>query len=168
MTRSPSQLVDDLIAAPKEIAGSPSWKPTEFDPSEMRMVLPLLIDGVQTSAHVEIKAYPMAETLKFRILLIMEKCVFRVDFSRDEHHVNSYDAPADLAGLPLAGPHYHAWADNKRFCSRSSLPDKLHNARLLPSTCQTFDNVVRWVCGVLNIAQPRIGLIDLPRRTMLL
>ena len=166
--RSVSRLVDDLIAAEKEIGGHPDWQHTEYDPTELRMLMPLLIDGVSSGAQIEVKSYPSITPMKFRLMLIMEKCIFRIDFVVDETHTNSLDRPSDLYITMIRGPHYHSWYDNKRFCTQSTLPDRLKNARVVPADLRTFDNVFRWFCGELNIVQPPPGYVDLPRRTTLL
>ena len=161
-------LIDNLIAARKEIGGIPDWRPTDTDPSEFRLVMPLTIDGVSTGSHLEIISYPNATPVRFRTLLVAEKCVARIDYVFDEPHVNSFDRPHDLLEFDFCEPHYHSWSDNKRFCTRLSLPERLQNARILPTSARSFDSVLRWFCAELNIEQPPNGLIALPMRTTLI
>ncbi len=161
-------LVDQLIAAQKAISGIPEWRHSEHDRRELRLISPLTIDGASTGAHIEIKSYPNSHDLRYRLLLIVEKCVYRVDHVNNEHHTNSFDRPSDLKEYSFCEPHYHAWQDNKRFCTKFSLPSELPNARLMPVTVRTFDSALRWFCGELNIEQPQTGLITLPSRVTLL
>ena len=160
-----ADLIDDLLAAEKTLGGTPTWQPVHR--GELRLLVPLLIDGVGCGADIEIDAYPNVDELRFRVMIFAPKCVWRIDYTDGEPHVNPLEIAADIPQGPFDQPHYHAWADNRRFCTQNSLPDKLHVARILPPIRQ-FDATFRWFCAETNIAQPPAGLIELPPRTQLL
>ena len=166
-TRGPpiAELIDGLLASEKTLGGEPDWQDTYFD--EAKLMMPLLIDGVSVHADFVVLAYPLTGHSKFRLLLNAPRCVWRVDHVHDEPHVNSFDRPSDLEEYDFCAPHYHAWADNRRFSTHATLPDRLENARILPPGLRSFDSVLRWFCGETNIVQPLAGLITLPRRTSL-
>ena len=167
MSKGPSiaKVIDDLLAVRKTFTGEPDWR--DIYPHESRLVMPLHIDGVSSGADLRISAYPFIGDSKFRILLCVPRCVWRVDHVTDEWHFNSFNRPADLEEESFCQPHYHAWADNRRFCAYATLPDRLENARILLKSL-SFDSVLRWFCGETNIEPPRKGAIVLPQRKKLL
>lgn len=160
-----ADLIDDLLVARKTVAGEPDWR--DIYHGESRLVMPLHVGGVSSGSDLHISAYPLIGDSKFRIMLCAPKCVWRVDHVFDELHVNSFNRPADLKELSFSRPHYHAWADNRRFCTHATLPDRLENARILQKPL-SFDSVLRWFCGETNIEQPQSGAIALPQRRDLL
>lgn len=163
-----ADLIDDMLAAQKTLGGLPNWRAVG-ERGEHRQVIPLSIDGVSCGAHVELNAYPnIVDELRFRIMIFAPKCIWRVDYVTDEQHVNPIDAPADAPQGMFWEPHYHSWADNRRFATHNSLPDTLPIARVFEPRIRQFDATFRWFCGMTNIAQPPPGLIDLPPRTRLL
>ena len=167
MPKSPpiAELIDGLLAAQKTFAGEPDW--IDIYHGESRLVMPLHVGGVSSGSDLKISAYPLIGDAKFRIMLCAPKCVWRVDHVSDEPHVNSFNRPADLEAQSFCQPHYHAWADNRRFCAYATLPDRLENARILPKPW-SFDSVLRWFCGETNIEPPQKGAIVLPQRKNLL
>ncbi|MBI1775895.1 MAG: hypothetical protein HYR63_11165 [Proteobacteria bacterium] len=167
MTKSIAELIDDLLAARKELVGIPGWREGPH-PDEHRLVMPLHIDGVSTGAEFLVTAYPLVGHGKFRIMICAPKCVWKIDHTTDELHVNSFDRPSDILEHSFMQPHYHSWADNRRFSTRSVLPEQLKNARIMPEGVRSFDSSLRWFCGDTNIEQPAKGLIVLPPRTRLL
>jgi len=158
-------LIDEMMAAEKSLGGVPKWQAAQR--GELRLLVPLQIDGVSCGAHVEVDAYPNIDTLRFRVMIFAPKCVWRIDYTTGEPHVNPLDVPSDIDQGPFDQPHYHAWADNRRFCTQNSLPETLPVARLLPPIRQ-FDATFRWFCGETNITQPPAGMVELPARTQLL
>ena len=159
-------LVDSLIAAEKMLGGEPDWRPAG-NGDEMRLILPVFIGGTSTDASVEVNAYPNAATLAFRIMLRVEKCVWRIDHTDWEMHVNPVDTFTSITPNSFREPHYHSWADNRRFCSTSSLPSRLKIARPLPLKIRGFDAAFRWFCGEVKIDQPPSNMVSLPQRTRL-
>lgn len=161
------EIVDQLMAARKTLGGIPQWRPVG-ERGEYRQVIPLDVDGVGTDCHVELNAYPnITDELRFRIMIFAPQCVWRVDYVTDETHVNPLGTGLDIPDGLFAEPHYHAWADNRRFSNNNALSNRLPIARILPNL-RTFDATFRWFCGETNIAQPPAGLIELPPRTSLL
>ena len=159
-----SELIDGLLVAPKTFTGEPDWR--DIYQNESRLVMPLHVDGLSRGFDLQILAYPLVGDSKFRIMLCAPKCVWRVDHVSDELHVNSFDRPADIEEQSFCQPHYHAWLDNRRFCTHATLPDRLENARILPKPW-SFDSVFRWFCGETNIEPPQNGAIVLPQRKKL-
>ena len=164
--QSLESLIDALLAAPKTLAGIPSWEATSWGVGEQRLLWPLYIDDRSCKMDLEINAYPSYGNSKekWRIKLLMPKCIWRIDYDHDRLHVNSFNKPADLTETSFTAPHYHSWEDNKRFCTNGTVPDKLYNARIMPTNCKTFHNAFRWFCGITNIVIPS-PMIDLPPRT---
>lgn len=164
---SVAALIDQTLAADKSVEGRPDWQRLG-NGDEMRLVLPVFVGARSTDASVEIDAYPNAPGLQFRILLNVEKCVWRVDFTDYELHVNPVDTFTSITPHSFTEPHYHSWLDNRRYCTQSSLPSKLKIARPLAKNLRAFDAVFRWFCGEVNIAQPPSNMVILPSRTRLI
>jgi|SRR6185312_7109623 len=162
-----ASLIDELLEKDKELGGVPDWREMHAH-GQHRLVVPALLDGASTGMDLEVHAYPDIKPLRFGVMLNVRECVWRIDYAEDDQHVNSFDAPPDIAGIQIDGPHYHAWDDNRRFCTHASLPRSLPNARFLPMAIRSFDSALRWLCGEAHIAQPRAGLIELPPRTRLI
>lgn len=160
-------LVDELIAAEKTIEGEPDWRRVG-NGDEQRLVLPLFVDGVSTNAAIEVDAYPNASSLQFRIMLRVEKCVWRIDYTDWERHVNPLDTISEIPTLSFKEPHFHSWKDNRRYCTMASLPSRLRVARPLSAGFRGFDAAFRWFCSEVNIVQPPSGMVYLPARTRLM
>src|SRR5260370_18889801 len=140
-------VIDELLAADKQLIGAVAWQPTQR-PDEMRASWPLLIgDESPTGVSLVIDYYPEGSPARYHISLNAPKSVFRVDYDEGAIHTNSFNAPKELAGKVVSGPHYHPWLDNRHFCAAQSLPDALLNARPLPANPHGFQNVVRWFLG---------------------
>jgi len=113
-----AELIDELLAAEKTLGGTPDWQPGPYE-GEERLVIPLRVNGVSAAAALIITGYPYIGHTKFRIMLCAPKCVWRIDYATDEHHVNSFNRPPDLLEYDFCEPHYHAWPDNRRFCTHT-------------------------------------------------
>jgi hypothetical protein len=163
--RSVAELIDEMLASAKTLGGVPRWEP--YQRGEARLLVPLQIGGVSCGAHVEVNAYPNINPLRFRVMICAPNCIWRIDYTDREPHVNPLVRPSDITEHRFDQPHYHAWADNRQFSSQNALPDRLPVAKILPPIRQ-FDATFRWFCSQTNIAQPPAGLIELPLRTMLL
>ena len=159
-----AQIVDDLLSAPKVLAGNPDWHEVGHR-GEHRLVMPIQIDGQGTNVDFEVNAYPNIRDLRFRIMLRMPQCIWRVDYVDDEPHVNPFDSWSEC-GESFCEPHYHSWADNRRFATHAKLPEPLPVARILAGF-RGFEATFRWFCGETNIGQPRSGVVDLPQRNRL-
>ena len=163
-----SQVVTDLLAARKTLAGHASWQDTN-DLGEVRATWPVMVgDEIPPGVTVAVNYYPDAKPPRYSISLNAPKSVFRVDWEEDKKHTNSFKRPSDLAESEIRGPHCHTWLDNQLFCTAHSLPDELLNARYLPDNLRGFENVFRWFLGQVGIDQPANDLIGPPRRSKLL
>jgi len=160
-------LVDALIQAEKTLGGAPDWQQVG-NGDEERLVLPIFVDGVSSNASVEIKAYPNSAILRFRVMLLVGKCIWRIDHTEYEQHVNPIDTFSTVTPPSFTCPHFHSWADNRRYCTSANLPSKLKIARPLETHHRSFDAVFRWFCGEVNIAQPHASMVYLPARTRLM
>ncbi len=160
-------MVDRVIAVEKKPVGVATWI-DEHREGDKRLRYPLLIEGEVSDATLTIIAYPWHRALRFRLVLSYTRAIWRVDYTDDEVHVNSFDKPDDVLLGPFSDPHYHAWQDNRRFASAAMLPDRLENARLLDANLKTFDNAFRWFCGQTTIDITELGVPSLPTTDRLL
>ncbi|MEQ8246377.1 MAG: hypothetical protein RID42_01720 [Alphaproteobacteria bacterium] len=163
-----AELVDGFLAAPKELAGAPTWVEGSRS-GEMRSSLPILVNGESTNAEFCTTAYPEESGLRFTIVLqYRNHCIWRLDFEPDyKRHTNPADRVDSLGGeYSIVGPHYHAWNDNRHLSTRSTLPD-MPCARSLPNAIRHWENAFRWFCGETMIAfhEP---VFELPPRGRLL
>src|ERR1700757_3886671 len=94
-TRPIAELIDDLLAARKTIEGVPTWAEAPYV-GEERLLMPLYVEGASASFYLIITAYPYVGHSRFRIMLCAPKCVWRIDYTIDEPHLNSFDRSADL------------------------------------------------------------------------
>lgn len=159
-------IIDDLLAAQKTLGGAPAWRDMGHH-GQHRLVMPLMLNGESTGADLEIGAYPNREPLRFGIAIRQPKCIWRLDYSDSDVHTNSLNAPPDISGIQIIGPHYHAWADNRRFVTGNSLPKTLKNARIFPENIKSFEVAFEWFCVQTNVTIPPPGTIELPVRTEL-
>ena len=162
------ETIDKLLAAEKTLAGDAVFQALQGDQRQQRWRKACAIQGEVTPLDLEVQAYPDSPNLKFRIILIYQRAVWRLDFSDDGGHPNHTNRPKDLEAGPITGPHYHCWSDNRRFATKTSLPHTLRNARRLPNNIQTFENTFRWFCGETRIEVPTAEIPALPSRVSLL
>lgn len=151
-------VVNAFLGKGKTLVGDANWRRDSHERS-YRWVRPVDIDGELLGFDLTVKAYPRTRPLKFRIILSYGKAIWRLDYANDPAHINSINRPYDLALGPIRGPHYHSWADNRRFATASSLPSNLHNARVLSENCRSFESAFRWFCGETRIT---VGSFDVP------
>ena len=160
-------VVDKLLRAEKIPTGKARWVDEHRD-GDMRLLYPLLMDGELSDANLQIIAYPRSASLKFRLNLLYGRAIWRLDYVENEEHVNSFNRPDDLVLGPFTCKHYHACADNRRFATKSSLPTRLENARILEGNLQTFENAFRWFCGQTKISISELEIPQLPASDRLL
>lgn len=159
------QLIDGALKADKTLAGFSSWS-RDYRDHCLSWSRAVEIAGEIRGMRLEVKAYPNSDTLKFRILLIEAKCVWRLDFA-DDGHINPMGAP-EKPGEVMNGPHYHSWADNRRYAKPNSLPQKLQIARLLPANIRTFDAGFRWFCNETRVFIETSDIPRLPKKDTLI
>lgn len=160
-------LVDQFLGIEKDVEGDPRW--AQYDGSgEFRLRMPLSHKGQSLRGSLEIQAYPDAPEKGFSIGLYVPQCVWRLDHRDHAVHTNPPGFEPQL-GNPIHGPHVHRWTDNRAAATSRTLPDRLPCATPFdqPRTRQ-FDQILRWACAELNIAQGPLGMIELPPKTRLL
>lgn len=162
------EVVDRLLAAEKLLVGEARWEAPDGDRRCLRWRKPCSILGEVTDMELEVIAYPEEGAAKFRIVLIYQKAVWRLDYVPGEGHVNSANRPAELPPGPIDDHHYHAWSDNRRFATAATLPNWLKNASVLPSNVRGFETAFRWFCGQTNIKVASLDMPILPHRTTLI
>jgi hypothetical protein len=154
-------LVDKLLASPKQPVGQAFWIDDHRE-GDQRLLYPLLVEGEISDATLTIIAFPRIKGLQFRLVLSYGRAIWRLDFVDFEEHFNSFNKPDDLELGPFTCPHYHAWIDNRRFATRTTLPVRLENARILDANLKSFDNTFRWFCGQTKIDIAELGVPTLP------
>jgi hypothetical protein len=90
-TRPIAKLIDDLLSAGKTIQGVPTWREAPYV-GEERLLTPLYVEGASANLDLIITAYPYVGHSRFRIMLCAPKCVWRIDYTIDEPHFNSFGA----------------------------------------------------------------------------
>jgi hypothetical protein len=162
------EVVDRLLAAEKILVGEANWSAPYGDRRCLRWRKPCSILGEVTEMELEVIAYPEDGPDRFRIILVYQKAIWRLDYVRGEGHVNSLNRPLELPAGPIDEAHYHSWSDNRRFATALSLPNYLKNANVLPQNVRGFDTAFRWFCGQTNIKVASLDMPILPDRTTLL
>ena len=157
-----------MLGADKTLVGDASWRSLYGDANKLRWRKPCVINGELTGMEIEVQAYPSEIDLKFRIILVYQKAIWRLDFARNEAHLNSANRPTYLPLGPIDEPHYHSWIDNRRFSTRNSLPSDLPNANNLPIETRSFDAAFRWFCGETRITVASLDMPQLPPRARLI
>lgn len=163
------QIVDGLLEAEKHLAGEGEWQ--DDREGVRRFTRAVEREGEITPLEMVLKAYPRRAQPCFRILLTMGRAVWRVDFDAKETHWNprlprrkEVDPPQGM----IKGPHYHAWADNRRFATMGSLPQKLRNARFIPERIRSYEQAFRWFCAETSIDIGHDDIPELPKRDTLI
>jgi hypothetical protein len=149
----------------KVIHRGSAWK-ADPDGDTHRWIGLIEVQHQYAGVRLIVKAYPRESDLRFRVVLTAATCIWRLDYE-DDPHINPLNAP-EFGGMTLAGPHYHSWADNRRFGTPNSLPKKLRIARLLPAEIKTFSAAFRWFVDQTNIEIDSSEVPDLPRKVTLL
>ena len=158
-------LVDDALRADKNLIGSGMWVDDNREHCKNWARL-IEIDGEIQNIQLLIKYHTNDDNLKFRILLNVPQCVWRMDFA-DEDHPNPLNAPF-RPGEIISGPHYHSWADNRQYAHANILPKKLHSARPLHQEVGTFQSAYRWFCQQTNIQCKDAEIPTLPVKDRLI
>lgn len=163
------QIVDGLLEAEKHLAGEGAWQNDRDGVKRFNRAVEH--QGEITALELVVKAYPRRVQPCFRILLTMGRAIWRVDFDALETHMNPRNARRKEVDPPLGiikGPHYHAWADNRRFATMGSLPQKLRNARFMPDRIRSYEQAFRWFCAETSITIGNDDIPELPERDTLL
>ena len=109
-------IVDRLLAQPKELAGTPEWHRGPRA-GQVKWKAPLSLAGEVLSMDLIVVAYPEMPTLTFTIMVTCEDvAISRLDYSDNEEHNNGWYVPARIKRWKIKGPHLHTWQDNSN-CS---------------------------------------------------
>ncbi len=163
--------IDAFVAMDKRLIGAdepPTWREgREQGLNEWIIKLPLEVAGEQRGQSLMVQAYPNSPSLKFRIAILFEPSICRLDFELACIHPNAHAEETEGLKAIVKGPHLHAWDDNKRFFYSATLAPKLHNAYEIPTNIRSFDSALRWFCTEYRIELPGSHRIELPTRTTL-
>lgn len=160
--------VDDFVNTQKSVDAFPLIWNLDHRSGEQIIAVPLRLDG-ENVGRLELNSYPREPQPAFRILLIWQVCVCRLDCRALEGpHYNDADRPEGLGYGPIFDHHFHSWQDNRRFARYNSLPLRLRNARELPRPLTVFDAALRWFCNECNIDISGLELPSPPPRDQLL
>jgi hypothetical protein len=154
-------LIDRFLATDKTLVGASDWQPDQN--GALRWRVNVAVAGeIRHGFALEVKAYPELGRDRFRIILMAEKAIWRLDCADDAPHNNPLSGPADIREQIIKGPHYHSWADNRRFATAKALPNELHIARVFEGCA--YRSAFRWFCSETGIAGiPSLDLPELPR-----
>ena len=155
------KIADLILRSSKSLVGISSWK-LDPDGQAWRWLGSVEINDEQQGVTLVVKYYPHLGPLTFTITLNFQRCIWRLDFTKDEH-LNPINAPA-LGGMLIREPHYHSWSDNRTLATANSLPKRLRNARPLPESIQNFAPAFRWFLNETNIYVESGGIPDLPKK----
>jgi hypothetical protein len=163
-------LLSELMASPKAIAGTPTWQTTARD-GQFRWLAALAIDGAVSKAVLVVDAYPRSELLRFTISLICGTALARLDYWEMDRHLNHIVSglvtPAGVELRWLDGPHFHGWPQNSGLV-KNEPPRELEFAVPLPASIQGFANAFRWFCAENAIELGNREPPDLPAKDVLL
>jgi hypothetical protein len=169
--------LDDFIAAvdafmplPKRIVGAdntPQWQPGR-SPGQLKLLLPIEVDGEQRGQQLFLQAYPNNPTLMFSVgIMFAGRVVCRLDFELEATHGNNLRSWDDELPRFVNGPHWHKWEINRAIIRTQTLeyPLRLNNAMPFDAARQ-FDSTLRIFCAERHID---LGYheIDLPPRDSL-
>jgi hypothetical protein len=152
-----AELVDELLASAKVLAGGlPTWRSGTRDHDE-RLAWPVLVDGETDQCELAATCYPDESPDRFTIVLsYANRCIWRIDhelLNRSPHR-NPLDRADLLGAYEVRGPHYHSWDDNRYLATLGALPTELLCARPLAPQARGWENAFRWFCGETGIQQP--------------
>jgi hypothetical protein len=162
--------VDEFLRSEKKVVGldEPGDWSIGRNSHERVLYLPLEIRGEQNGSKLMIVGFPRARDLKFRLGIILEVMICRLDYT-DEVHENSLSAIPLEIPFTVKGPHYHSWPINREFCKGGSLPSKLLKAAPFTTSARSFDAILRWFCADNGIEGfPPHHKVELPRSDLLL
>lgn len=172
-SRPIAEIVDELIAARKELVGTPQPRPPNRE-DEYRLLWPVLVRGESDWCSVSCTLYPNSPELRFTISLLLGNiCVWRLDFEPDwriEHNCSLPGHQYDMA--TIKGPHCHRWAENRRFATHNMIPQTLpfrvpyDGPKTGPNV---WENAFRYFLGETSIEQiPDERMPRWPRRDRLI
>ncbi len=158
------ELVDELLAARKELTGSIWPRRANREAEQVRAEWPVLVNGQSAECSLAWTLYPNADELRFTICLLFRGLnIWRLDFeSEDRIERNPLDPGHPRSGLEIRGPHCHRWEDNRRFATRDAIPSGLPFRVQYDGTKvgpQVWENAFRFFLGQTGIEQPEASEI---------
>lgn len=169
-----AELVDELLAARKELTGTVRLRQANREGEQIRAEWPVLVNGRSSQCALAWTLYPNAPEMRFTIcLLFRSQNIWRLDFEPDERIERNPLIPAHaLSGAEIRGPHCHRWEDNRRFATYHAIPEQLpfrvpySGSRTGP---QVWENAFRFFLGQTGIEQPEASEVpQWPRKERLL
>ena len=146
--------IDDaeaFLAAKKEAVGTASWG-EGARPGLIKVEWPIYIGGESTGGRLVVEVATGLNPPQFTIVLLMDKCLGRLDYDVHARHINPMKPPKGVPHGKIEGPHYHTLRDNKRLSERGSVPRDLKFARPLPPARRDLMSCLQWFCELTNIA----------------
>ena len=160
-------VIDELLTAPKVIAGTPAWVQASRAGHVSWSAMLETEDGEPTSIKWIVDAAPTWSDKPFSIhLAYRSRPIWRVEMAEFCSHMNRPGAPAGCKVGLIQGPHQHSWALNKHLCSRAEPPDRLCYAVQMAPQIRGLDNTMRWFCGEAQIVID-FQLPEYPKPTLL-
>lgn len=152
-----ADLVDELLAADKELAGAPEWRQPNRETEQGRLHWPVLVKGEISDCYLAATVYPVDPELRFTICLVYrDRNIWRLDYEPTERvEFNRFIKGHPYSGLPIAGPHCHRWEDNRVYVSHASIPEEFPIRTPLGEEVRSWEKAFRYLLGETNIAQPR-------------
>ena len=156
-----AELVAQLLATPKELVGDPSPKAANRD-DQVRWAWPVLVNGEADQTYVSATLYPNDIDPRFSISLIFgTHNIWRLDYELGRIETNPFLPGHEFSGKVIYGPHCHQWDENRRFATKSTIPDPLPfrvplNIPLTGTRVQQWENSFRYFAGQTRIGQPHV------------
>lgn len=169
MTDDLRKRVDQFFASGKTLAGPFEWYESERA-GVQKFQREVREDGVSRGFRIEGNALMGSDNREFRFMVIgLGQCLFRLDCAPvlDGTHVNGPNRPL---GFPMGidGPHYHPWAENRKFSTPNKIHDKLPYALEIPSGIANIRQGFRVFCDLVGITALTADDPDWPKPTKLL
>jgi hypothetical protein len=160
--------IDAFLDAPKTLDGIARWtKGTGH--GDVRAAWPILV-GTSTEGEgtLQITAYPNERRPRFTIGVFWPDCIWRLDHELIEtkHRNPLPQNPLNARHQIIAGPHVHAWVDNRPFIKGTRVIE-LPFAVPYTGTAK-WPAALRWACGETKVKMRKEQMLDWPQRTTLL
>ena len=172
-SRPITELIDDLIASPKELIGEIQRNNPNRDGQE-RLQWPVLVNGESADCYVAFTLYPNEIELRFTICLVFRSInIWRLDFVPNQQvEINPSSLGHPFSGKLVQGPHWHRWTENRHMVRSNvasiTLPIRSPYART-ENGQNVWENAVRAFLAETGIAQLESSRMpQWPKRSALL
>jgi len=115
------ELVDALLAAPKELAGYiEPGKPNRV--GQVRFQWPVLVNGESQDCYLAFAQFPNEEPWRFTICLVYRMMnIWRLDFEPNQRvEINPPLPGHQYSEAAIRGAHWHRWTENRHFAQGSA------------------------------------------------